>query len=116
MIYLASPYSHPDPDVRERRFDEVCRIAGALMAAGHQVFSPIAHTHPIAVRCDLPKGWEFWRKYDEDLLAACDWLVVAAMDGWQDSVGVKAEIQVALDTGKRISVCSVESLLKGELP
>lgn len=116
MIYLASPYAHPDPDVREQRFDEVCRIAGALMATGHQVFCPIAHTHAIQSRYALPRTWEFWREQDLPLLAACDWLVVAAMDGWQDSVGVKAEIQIALDTGKRISVCSVESLLRGELP
>ena len=32
MIYLASPYSHPDRTVEAIRFGEVCRIAGVLMS------------------------------------------------------------------------------------
>ncbi|GIW55540.1 MAG: hypothetical protein KatS3mg082_1944 [Nitrospiraceae bacterium] len=34
MIYLASPYSHPDPAVREERFHAACRAAAALLLAG----------------------------------------------------------------------------------
>ncbi len=36
MIYLASPDSHPDPDVREQRFQAACAAAAALMRAGHR--------------------------------------------------------------------------------
>lgn len=116
MIYLACPYAHPDPDAMEQRFDMICRIAGALMARGHAVFSPIAHSHPIQSRSVLPMGWGFWSQQDLPILAIADRLIVAAMDGWCDSAGVKAEIQFALDKGKRISVCSVDSLLQGALP
>ena len=34
MIYLASPYSHPDPAVREFRFREACRAAGVTLSIG----------------------------------------------------------------------------------
>jgi hypothetical protein len=31
MIYLASPYSHPDPLVREQRFRDACRATASLL-------------------------------------------------------------------------------------
>jgi hypothetical protein len=33
MIYLASPYSHPDPLVRKARFDAACRATADLIRA-----------------------------------------------------------------------------------
>ena len=48
LIYLASPYSDPDPWVKENRFLAVCTKAAKMMSEGAYVFSPIAHTHPIA--------------------------------------------------------------------
>jgi hypothetical protein len=39
VIYLATCYSHPSPDVMEQRFDAACRIAGALMAQGEVVYA-----------------------------------------------------------------------------
>ena len=99
MIYLATPYSHPDPEVREVRFEHACVIAGELMHAGHLIFSPIAHTHPIAIRCDLPTDWAYWRRYDLGMLTMCDRLLVAKMEGWEESKGVQAEIEIAKDRG-----------------
>ena len=95
FIYLATPYSDPDPAVMESRFDTACRVAGALMAKGHLVFSPIAHTHPIAVRCELRREWEFWQRYDYAMLMAADRLLVVKMPGWEQSKGVTAEIRIA---------------------
>lgn len=92
MIYLASPYSHIKPSVVETRFETVCRAAGRLMMDGHIIFSPIAHTHPIAKLGKLPSHWEFWRMYDEVMLDACDELWVLKMPGWDESRGVAGEI------------------------
>jgi len=97
----------------ERRFDAACRIAGRLMAAGELVLSPIAHTHPIAVRCELPRGWEFWDRYDRDLLAKADKVIVAMMAGWQESVGVQAEIAIAKQLGLPIEYLAVDDLIEG---
>lgn len=95
LIYLASPYSHPDEAVRARRFWDVCDAAAKLMREGHQVFSPIAHSHPIALCGELPTDWEYWRDYDEAMLAASSELWVLMLDGWRDSVGIKAEVAIA---------------------
>jgi hypothetical protein len=99
LVYLASPYSHPDPAVREGRFQEVCRAAAHLMRAGLHVFSPIAHTHPVALAGSLPSGWEYWRGYDDAVLSACRALVVLAMEGWESSRGVAGEVEIARELG-----------------
>jgi hypothetical protein len=99
LIYLATPYSHPDAAVMERRFREVTRVAGDMMRRGDLVFSPISHTHPIALVCDLPKGWDYWQSFDKTMLRACGRVVVLMQDGWEESVGVRAEIAMAQEMG-----------------
>lgn len=94
LVYLACPYSHPDVDVRELRFFKANHYAAKLMEAGILVFSPISHTHPIAEAGDLPKGWDFWERYDRAYLSICRALVVLTLDGWNESKGVQAEIKI----------------------
>jgi nucleoside 2-deoxyribosyltransferase len=92
LIYLASPYSHPDPAVRQIRYEVACEAAAYLMRRGLMVFSPIVHSHPIA-QYGLPKDYAFWRQYDEALMDACWGIVVLMIDGWRESKGVTAEIE-----------------------
>lgn len=101
MIYLASPYSHADIAVREQRFRAACLAAARLIEAGHVVFSPIAHGHPIAQH-GLPADWTFWEPFDREHLERSDEVVLLMLDGWQESVGVQAEIQIARELGKPI--------------
>ena len=101
MIYLASPYSHPDPVVREQRFHAACRAAAALLRAGGAVYSPIAHSHPL-VEHGLPTDWAFWEPRNREHLERCDEVVVLMLDGWQASTGVAAEIQIAEGLGKPV--------------
>ena len=99
MIYLASPYSDPDPAIMEQRFDLVCRKAGELMNAGEVVYSPIAHCHPIAVRVGLPRNWEFWHKFDREMLRCASEVRILRLPGWETSAGVKAERDIAHELG-----------------
>ena len=101
LVYLASPYSHEDAHVRAWRFHWAAEYAAKLMRDGWMVFSPIAHTHPIA-EFGLPKGWVFWEKFDRLFLDACSGLVVLKLPGWEKSTGIKAEIEYMTDTGKPI--------------
>jgi nucleoside 2-deoxyribosyltransferase len=98
MIYMASPYTHSDVHVREWRFREACRGAAALLRAGITVFSPIAHSHPIA-GFGMPTSWEFWSQVDREYLSRCDVLAVLTLPGWRESVGVQAEIGLARELG-----------------
>jgi nucleoside 2-deoxyribosyltransferase len=102
MIYLASPYSAPDPAVREQRFRDTCRATAALLQAGHAVFSPIAHSHALAEHHGLPTDWTFWERTNREHLLRCDEVVVLLLDGWRSSAGVQAEIRIARELGKPI--------------
>ena len=103
MIYLASPYSHESLLVRTKRYMAACQAAAELMAAGQVVFSPIAHTHGIALCGDLPMGWDYWERVDREFLAACSSVTVLCIDGWRESKGVAAEVDVALGAGKHVT-------------
>ena len=81
LIYLASPYSHPDPAVRKQRFEDVCRCAAKLILQGQVVFCPIAHSHPIELLMEDARfsediGWDFWSKQDIPFMERCDRFVV----------------------------------------
>ena len=98
IVYVASPYTHPDPAIQEKRFQDVCRFSAGLFQQGICAFSPIAYTHPIA-QYGLPTGFEFYMDYDIAILNACAEMIVLMLDGWQDSEGVQAEIEIAKAMG-----------------
>src|SRR5262249_38111952 len=101
MIYLASPYSHTDADVRQQRFHAACLTTVALMRAGHTVFCPVVYGHPLASH-GLPTDWAFWERYNREHLARCDQLVVLMLDGWKESIGVREEVRIAAELGKPV--------------
>ena len=99
LIYLATPYCDPDPAVKELTFNTVNRAAVQIMNEGHHVFSPISMSHPIALAGELPGDWSYWESFDRVMLAACTKIIVLMLPGWALSVGVTAEIKIALEMG-----------------
>ena len=95
LTYLACPYSHQNPLIRQARFEAANRAAGQLMCRGLIVFSPVSHSHPIAESFDLPKDWDFWREYCLTFLTMSKQMYVLRCLGWTESVGVQAEITYA---------------------
>jgi len=93
-VYLATPYTSDDPEVRERRYLMACQVAAALMQRGHSVFSPIAHSHPIAsyLPHEMMMDHEFWMRQDLPWLEAADMLVVCPADADRYSRGVAREV------------------------
>jgi hypothetical protein len=102
MKYLAIPYTDPDPEVMRQRFEMANRTAAHLMQQGLLIYSPISHSHPIA-QYGLPLDWDYWEKYDQEILCICDELIVIMADGWRESRGVQAEIDAALKLRMRVS-------------
>lgn len=94
LIYLASPYSHPDPQIRRDRYADVLRATRLLMDQGHHVWSPIVYTHQLA-EAGMPVEWEFWQAFDTMMLARCQELWVLTVDGWRDSEGIRGELWMA---------------------
>lgn len=94
IIYIACPYSDPDPNVRRRRFAEVNLLAARLIREGEVVYSPISHSHPIT-ETGLANDWSFWQRQDLAMLKVCSSLLVYCLPGWDLSTGVRAEIDAA---------------------
>lgn len=93
MIYVASPYSHPAPAVREGRFRAAQEYTAQLLRARSWCYSPIVHCHDLAVRFKLPFTADFWEDYNFHMLERSDSLHVLKLPGWEDSRGVQAEIR-----------------------
>jgi nucleoside 2-deoxyribosyltransferase len=112
LIYLASPYFSIDPAIRERRYHLACLAAGKMLAQGLKVYSPIVHNHPIASLVELPKDWAFWREVDLLMLSRCDCLCVLCLEGWDKSVGVRAELEFVSNLGRSIDYLQPEDWCK----
>jgi hypothetical protein len=95
LFYLASPYSHPNSIVREHRFAVAEKAIVWLLRQKIWAFSPIVHCHKLAKENDLPKDAEFWSEFNEALLLKSDGVLVLTIDGWVESKGVQAEINLA---------------------
>ncbi len=102
MIYLASPYAHPDPAVMQERFHKVAELTATLIKQGAVIYSPIAHNHYLACNFDMPRTWDFWQLLDLPMLDLAEQLDVYMLDGWEQSKGLAAEIVHATATGKPI--------------
>lgn len=99
LTYLASPYTHPSQEVIERRVAAVTRATVWLIKNNEwNVFSPIIHSHPLAAK-GLKGDWETWKRIDEEYLSVSERMVVLELPGWQNSTGVKAEIEIARRLG-----------------
>ena len=113
MIYIGSPYSHPDPEVRQQRYEQVAELTAWAIKNGYIVYSPINHCHPLAVKYELPKGFDFWKKFDLHILGRCDRMWVYQMEGWDESIGLKEEIEFAKGVDIPIHYFSPEELNNG---
>lgn len=94
-IYLASPYSHVDSDIRLARYHLVLGVTRELIFNNHIVYSPIVHNHPI-VEQHTPLGWDYWEDFDTCFIQSASMLLVLCIDGWKESQGVQAEIEIAI--------------------
>jgi hypothetical protein len=102
FFYLATPYTQYAGGIEEA-FKAAAEQAALLVQAGVPVYSPIAHTHPIAIHGDMdPKNHDIWIPADQTFMQAARGLIVCELEGWQSSYGVNIEIDTFKDMGKPI--------------
>jgi hypothetical protein len=94
MIYLASPYSHPAPRVRDRRFLLTCQALASALHAGYLVFSPVVHGNPL-LGFGLPREEGFWTELHRLYLEHCKEFWLLLLDGWEECVGVQGDLALA---------------------
>lgn len=96
MIYLAQPYTHPDPAVRAKRYDAALHVTADYTKLGFLIYSPIVHYHNVALRHNLPSDFHFWRVLNFSALARCNEIWILPLTDWEKSLGLKAEIREAI--------------------
>lgn len=110
LFYLATPYSKYPAGI-DVAFVDAAKLAARLLKAGLKVYSPIAHTHPLAIHGKIdPLDHAIWLPFDEAMMRACDGLLVAHMDGWQQSKGVLHEIEFFTVASKPIFHLNIDTL------
>lgn len=102
LWYLASPYSKY-PTGLEDAFVRACEITADFLRLGVTVYSPIAHTHPVAMHGNIdPYSHDIWLAFDNAMIKACDGLIVACLEGWMHSKGIEYELSAFLAVDKPI--------------
>lgn len=103
--YLASPYSHPDADVREQRAVAVNDFSGRLLSEGIHVYATIWATHRASVLHQLPTDHFFWLAFNKAFIDPAAGIIVCDIEGWKESKGCMQEIEYARSTGKPVWLC-----------
>lgn len=104
MIFLASPYTDPDPRVRKARHRAAVAFCAQhiLYDQEHRpIYSPIVHSHPIAEAAPalLKKPTAFWMDLNAPFLEVASELWVLGLSGWEKAEGIAAERAVAKARG-----------------
>lgn len=119
-VYLASPYSHPDPAVRLARYELVSQVAADIIvnSKGQTMpFAPITHSHPLFVlRPETGEDFKQWQDFDEWMIRNCDEVWVLTVDGWRESAGVQAEIKYAKNIWKPVKYIRPDCWVSPEEP
>ena len=103
LIYLASPYNHPDKAIMDSNFDIVTAKAAELVAQGYVVFSPITYGHTLVQYRQMTTNQEFWMGFCLTFLEKSEELYVYMMPGWDKSKGVAEEIEFAKNNNIKIT-------------
>ena len=115
LCYLAAPYSDPNPSVIEQRMEQVSRAQAHLIKQGFMVVTPLS-AHYLLKYQDLPGDWVYWRDYGTALLRACDNFILLPLPGWENSIGVNAEISIARDLDMPCFQCDPGSFTLERFP
>lgn len=92
MLYIASPYTHEDPEVMERRYEEVFRFTQNLLQTGVVAFSPIVYGRAFHVREVMAGHYKAWQQFNDEMILRSDAVYVYQIPGWKTSKGVQHEI------------------------
>jgi hypothetical protein len=108
MIYIGTPYSHPDPKVVEDRYDFIANYCAEEVSKGLVVFSPIVYGHNLIKFKEMPGDYIFWQNFCIQFLKLSVELHVLMMEGWEKSNGLKEEIRVAKELFMNIKYIEIK--------
>jgi hypothetical protein len=114
--YLGTPYSKWAHGINDANH-VAQKLTGALFLAHVPTFSPIAHTHGIALEAGIdPFSHKIFMPLGKWMVDAAYGLLVAELPGWQDSYGLQMEIKWFRDQKKPHFLLNPEKLTYRPVP
>lgn len=110
-LYLASPYSHKNSNIQERRFMLVTYVAAALTKSGYNVYSPILNGHAMSQYVEFPGDYNYWKTRDEQFISFSDEFWMLKLLDWGSSNGLAQESSMAKLLEKPIASVYLKSNL-----
>lgn len=92
IIYLASPYSDPDPLIRKTRFLLAKQVV-EMFVPEQPLFSPIVYAHELQTGRDTDAKTWLW--FNTSILRRCEEVWVLDIPGLANSRGCLQEIELA---------------------
>lgn len=102
LWYMATPYTNFEGGL-DLAFRDAAKHAARLLQKGFGVYSPIVHSHPIAMFGGIdPTDHALWMAVDKPFMEKCDGLIVCTLPGWSKSKGMRFEIDWFAKEGKPV--------------
>ena len=110
--YVASPFSSDDCKDTEKWVNQINLVTAFLIEAypGVSIFTPVSYTSSFAhTKCKPPGGW-----YAACLhhLEKCNRIIIVALEGWEQSIGIAAEVGAAYVKRMKISMINPEDVIR----
>lgn len=110
LYFLSSPFTHYPRGYKFAAHD-IALVSHKLRAKGVKHFSPIVASYRIAIETGVdPLDWRFWMALCEPWYFRCDGLIVAMLDGWDNSKGVSVEIERFSELGKPVRYLDCDAM------
>lgn len=111
--YISTPYSKFKGGL-EQAFYLAVRARGLLIKAGVPAFSPIIHSHPVAMACHIdPHDHSIWLPAEAPIMVNAKGLIMVMAEGWLESYGMAEEKKFFEAAGKPIIYMTPGEVPKG---
>ena len=111
LVYLAAPYSDPNPILSQLRRKIVTMYAVHLIEKGNTVFSPLTYSEALS-QLGLDQSENAWYVFDLHFLHRSQSLLLLQLPGWAQSTGVTIELNEARKLRIPIKYVPLNSLPK----
>jgi hypothetical protein len=111
IVFVVLPYKHKNPAVVKERVEMAERYCALLMRRGFFPLCTASFGHHIIQTAKIPDTQEFWQGYCREMIRICGQIHVLALDGWEDSTGLKDELNTIRQTQKETKWLTPDRLL-----
>jgi hypothetical protein len=100
--FIATPYSK-HPEGLDAAFEAAIQARGLLLKHHIPCYSPIVHSHPVAMACRLdPRDLSIWLPAEKPIRAGACGVIMLREVSWDTSEGMKIEWDEFREAGKPV--------------